>query len=291
MLTCCPECNLKFETDDSLFGHEIDCDGCQSKFKAKWHIEQRSSKTIDISEDAESAEDNDDKNIKEKKRKSSKEVMVEKVSFIEKGIREILPNISDAIERNENESGTKFILDRIFQNVLGYKLEDIKAEQKIEGRKADYVLSVKGKDALVVEAKRINLPLKDKQIFQATSYGAYSGIKWALLTNVAVWKLYRITITEKVEADPVFTVDLRQSVDDAGIQYFFLISKYGLSRKDLLEKLWQKVNALSNDNLINAILSDGVVSKIKSILIKETGCKLTNEEVSSAIEKDLFQLD
>ena len=62
----------------------------------------------------------------------------------------------------------------MLQNILGYKIEDIKTEQKIEGRKADYVLSVKNEDVIVMEAKKIGMSLRDRHIFQATSYGAYS---------------------------------------------------------------------------------------------------------------------
>ena len=59
----------------------------------------------------------------------------------------------------------------------------------------------------------------------------------------------------------------------------------------LLDKLCQKINTLSNENLINAILTDAVITKIRTTLIKETGGKLTNDDVRAAIEKDLFQLE
>lgn len=55
--------------------------------------------------------------------------------------------------------------------------------------------------------------------------------------------------------------------------------------------LGDNVNSyLSTDNLINAILTDGVVSKLRTTLTKETGCTLTNEDVRIALENDLFQL-
>ncbi len=294
MMTCCTECRCKFEVDDKMLFQLVNCEKCHKEFRASWYVKP-SSKKVDVS--SEESEDTDDHTGEEvssspkKKRKTVNETVAEQTAIISDGFNQIMPKINDAIERNENESGTRLIFDRILQNILSYKLEDINTEQKIQGRKADYVLSVKDKDALVIEIKRINMPLKDKQIFQATSYGAYSGIRWALLTNVAVWQLYRITTAEKVEANSVFTIDLREGFTEGSLQYFYIISKHGMSREGLLDKLWQKINTLSNENLINAMLTDAVITKIRTTLTKETGGKLTNDDVRTALEKDLFQLE
>ena len=294
MLTCCTECRCKFEVDDEMLFQLVNCEKCHKEFRASWYVKPSSEKIDISSEDSEGTDDHTGEEVSgspKKKRKTVNETVAEQTAIISDGFNQIMPKINDAIERNENESGTRLIFDRILQNILAYKLEDINTEQKIQGRKADYVLSVKDKDALVIEIKRINMPLKDKQIFQATSYGAYSGIRWALLTNVAVWQLYRITTAEKVEANSVFTIDLRDGFTESSLQYFYLISKHGMSREGLLDKLWQKINTLSNENLISAILTDAVITKIRTTLTKETGGKLTNDDVRATIEKDLFQLE
>ncbi|HPE73188.1 MAG TPA: type I restriction enzyme HsdR N-terminal domain-containing protein [Candidatus Competibacter sp.] len=113
------------------------------------------------------------------------------------------------MQDSPNESQSRLLLDRILQDVLGYALSEIKTEQKIQGRAADYVLAPGGIDALVIEAKRLGAPLRDKQIFQATSYAAYAGIRWALLTNIVNWQLYRVATENKVETDLVFAIDLQ----------------------------------------------------------------------------------
>ena len=292
MLTRCMKCNAKFEVDDKLFGQEVTCQHCQHPFRATWHVESSSLKTIDLSSDDDDAEHEEiTSDSKEKRRKSKKQIVAEQTRDIESNLKSILPKIQHAVGKNENESGTRLILDLLLQNVLSYTLEDIKTEQNIQGKKADYVLSVKGQEVIVVELKKVNKPLKNQQIFQATSYGAHSGIKWVLLTNLIVWQLYRIKTAEKIETDLVFTMDLSNGINETVVQYFYLLSKYGISRKGLLEQLWQKVIALSKEKLINAILSENIISKIRQILIKETGSKLTDEEVRSAIEKDVLQLD
>ncbi|MCP4697843.1 MAG: hypothetical protein GY862_13475 [Gammaproteobacteria bacterium] len=288
MLTACTECKHKFEVDDNSFGQLVECPKCKHKFSAIWYIDKLSKK-VNVVDDFEEEKTEENKSIK--KRKTSKEIIAAKVAFIEAGINDLIPMIRSASASDENESNTRLILDRILLDVLGYKIEDLKTEQKIQGRKADYVISVNNDDILVIEAKRIGMVLKDRQIGQATAYGAYAGIKWALLTNVEVWKLYYVFVGEKVEANHIFTLDLRNSIETSDAQYLYLLSKDGIVKKNMLEKLRQKNNALSCANLINTILSDEIVSKIRVSLTKSTGCKLINDEVREALEKDLFQSD
>ena len=216
--------------------------------------------------------------------------MEDHIKDIRAAVEKFLPRLSAALERQENESDTRLLITKMLQKVLGYNLEDIKTEQKVEGRRADYVISFNNEDVLVIEAKKIGMALRDRQIFQATSYGAYSGIKWAILTNAVVWQLYHISTVEKVETDLVFTIDLRDGIDSEEAHYFYLISKTGMSRKNLLDKLWQKISALCYDNIISAILTEDVISKIRMSLTKQTGCRLTNDELRSAIEENIFQL-
>jgi hypothetical protein len=171
-------------------------------------------------------------------------------------------------------------------------MEEIKNEESIKGKKADYVLSVNGDDLIVIEAKRISSKLRDRQIFQATSYGAHSGIKWAILTNVVSWQLYRITTCDgKIESHLVFDVDIRNGLDDETINCLYLISRYGIKRKGLLEKLWVKASSLTQESLINAIISEEIVSRIRIFLNKESEGKLTDKEVYGALERLVLQSD
>lgn len=225
-------------------------------------------------------------------RRSRQEVINEQKDLIKKGLQAYLPHINNALEKGQNESGTRMILDRLLQDALGYRMDEIKNEESIKGKKADYVLSVKEDDLIVIEAKRINSKLRDKQIFQATSYGAHSGIKWALLTNVVSWQLYRITTCDgKIEAHLVFDVDIRNGLDNDTVHCLYLISRYGIKRKGLLEQLWVKASSLTQESLINALLSEEIVSKIRLFLNRESDCKLIDKEVHNALERFVLQSD
>jgi stress response protein SCP2/uncharacterized membrane protein len=237
-------------------------------------------------------EENETLSQEKQARRFRQEVIDEQKNLIRKGLQTYLPYINHALEKNQNESGTRMILDRLLHEALGYKMEEIKSEESIKGKRADYVLSIREDDVIVIEAKRINSRLNDRQIFQATSYGAHSGIKWALLTNVVSWQLYRITACDgTIESHLVFDVDIRNGLDDETIHCLYLISRYGIKRKGLLEQLWVKASLLTQDSLINAILSEEVISRIRIFLNKESECKLTDKEVHIALERFVLQSD
>jgi predicted type IV restriction endonuclease len=289
MRTICTneECSQKYKIGSGMLGLMARCKKCDNVFKVQEYKEAPKPNELAFEEDAPEEETE----TKDKKRRTAKEAMEDHIAVIEQGVNDFLPRLNLALDNQENESGTRLLIDKMLQSILGYKIEDIKTEQRIEGRRADYVLTIKGEDAIVMEAKKIGMALRDRQIFQATSYGAYSGIRWAILTNALIWQLYHISIGDKVESDLVFTVDLRDGLDDEEANYFYLISKFGMRRKKLLENHWRRISALCEDNVMNAILADDVVAKIRSVLSKQTGYKkLTNEEVRAKIEENIFQL-
>lgn len=226
---------------------------------------------------------------KRRRRRTLQDLLADQVEDLKTRYRAIQPLLKRAMQDSPNESQSRLLLDRILQDVLGYALNEIKTEQKIQGRAADYVLVPNGADALVIEAKRLGAPLRDKQIFQATSYAAYAGIRWALLTNIVNWQLYRVATEDKVEADLVFAIDLQNGLDDESAYRLMLISKAGIARCELLEKLWRKKVALSAESLIAAILNEEVLNKIRVVLLRERGYPVTNQEIQDAIEREILR--
>ena len=238
----------------------------------------------------EATENDNELVIAKKKRKSSKEIIAEQIELIKCKMKPIMPQITTSFANNINESNTRLVLDRIFQDVLGYTIDEIKTEQKIQGRAADYVLSPDSQDTIVIEAKRAGTPLRQKQIFQATSYAAYSGIQWAILTNLTEWQFYKVSTVDKVDPHLVFTIDLQRGLDDENAYNLMLISKFGVLRKSLIDKVWLKTVCLRVETLIGAILNDEVLSKIRTIIVKETGGQITNDEIKRAIEVDILKI-
>lgn len=285
MKTICAnlECKQMYNIKSEMIGKKVRCKRCNTVFQITEYIEL-TKEAVDEPEEKGSAEKN------EKKRRSLQDILEERCDAITTEVNKILPMLLDSFEKKGNESDTRMLLNSILQFVLGYEISDIKTEQKVESRRADYVLSIKGENVIVIEAKRVGIALKEKQIFQAAAYGAYAGIKWVVLTNALVWQLYRISTGERIQHDLVFTIDLLDGLDREEAEFFYLISKEGMSRKNLLEQRWEKIRALSTENIINVLLDEEVLSKIRTTLIKRTGYKVTNEELRSILEKDILQL-
>ncbi len=125
-------------------------------------------------------------------------------------------------------------------------------------------------------------------MFQATSYGAYSGIRWAILTNLSTWRVYHISTQDIVNANLVFSVDLLPDVRLDDCERLLLISRYGMNRKGLLEKRWNEVSALTRESLTRAILNDDVINKIRLIIKRDTGCGFDNEVIQRVVEEMLI---
>jgi stress response protein SCP2/predicted type IV restriction endonuclease len=244
---------------------------------------------VDIqSEKTEQPEDNTETEIKSRRgRRSTADLLEESVQLLQEEISRFLPQINAAVEQKDNESKTRIILDRIFIDVFGYKIEEIKAEQKIQGKRADYVLSVAGNDILVVEVKKAGMNLRGQHISQAAFYGACSGIAWALLTNLQTWQIYYISMQEKVEHHLVFSVDLSSGPSEEDFKNLVLISRDWINKRNLLEKLWNETRALRSENIVQAVLTEEVISKIRIVVNRDNGCSFTNEQIKEAVERIL----
>jgi predicted type IV restriction endonuclease len=290
MFTVCTNgsCKQRYQIKPEFLGMKARCKKCNTVFQVAEHSEP--APIIDFEPPEEEPTTENESQESAKRRRPSREIMAEHISRIKQNINSIIPKLNNSYKKQDNESDTRLFINQILQDVLGFKLEEIKTEQRIEGRKADYVIAINGEDSLVIEAKRIGAGLRPQQIFQATSYAAYSGIRWAVLTNAWVWQLYHISTGEKIETDLIFTVDLMDGLSDQEAYWFYLISRQGLSRKNLLDNIWRKVSALCCDNIVNAILSDEVIAKIRSVLSKETGYRVTDEELRTAIEENVLKL-
>lgn len=166
------------------------------------------------------------------------------VNSLKKRYDAIHPQLEQAILDNRNESDSRLLLNKIIQDVLGYELSEIRTEQRIEQCFADYVLSLDGKSLLIIEVKSVGTRLLDRYVRQAVLYASTSGIQWAVLTNVGIWRLYRVTFDEnsKLKYDLIFCIDLQNGLDDEGAYKLMLLSKVGMiSYSGLLEKLCKKI--------------------------------------------------
>lgn len=109
------------------------------------------------------------------------------------------------------EEATRALFINRYLQALGYTdFDDIDFGVQVESKDyADYVLSADGKAAMVVEAKRLGAELGVQQAAQVTKYSSVLGIRWGLLMDGRILKLYDMAPTNASPEDRlVFQLDL-----------------------------------------------------------------------------------
>jgi len=290
MKTICPnlECLQVYHVKSEALGKMTRCKQCNTVFTVEAMPDPVDVTELFAGEDTETVEEevecSTSGGVGTATRRKTKEIIADQVANITQAIKKVRPKLLKSYENEDNESQTRrLIIDRILTDVLGYAGEDITTEYKVLNDSIDYVLSAKGEPCILVEAKAITKPLGKKEEKQATKYGKLTGIKWVVLTNGIVWRLYHIAGNAQSTPDLVFTIELLDGLDEEEASHFYLISKHGMCRKHLLEKRWQKISALSPENLTSAILSEEVINKIRITLTAQTGYRVTNEEIRQTL--------
>lgn len=299
MRTICinPECQQIYSniTTENI-GKIARCKKCNTVFTVEEYIEADSNLIFALSDEESQEEgssqdvDSVDQEARQKRRRSSQEIIKNTIKDIKIAAKRTIPLMMQLHARNANEAETRHGIELILRDLLGYDLiAEIRKEVLIKNLKLDYIIEVKGEPKIIIEAKRIKLGLNKNHIYQAANYGTLTSIQWVVLTNGLVWELYRVD--SDFDYYRIFTIDLIDGLSDDEAEYFYLISKDCMGRKNFLENHWRKILALSPYNLNNIILSDEVIAKIRTVLTRETGYRATDDEVREALEQTLVDLD
>lgn len=120
--------------------------------------------------------------------------------------------LAEAKNRDISESDTVVIIADMLADVLGYKkYVEITTEYSIRGTFVDLAVKVGDEIRFLMEAKAIGTPLKEAHVKQAVDYGANQGIEWIVLTNGAVWQIYKIQFKQPVDKTLIYECDLLQA--------------------------------------------------------------------------------
>ena len=128
--------------------------------------------------------------------------------------------LQDGGPRDLNETETRrYAIDPIIE-VLGYQsLDHVRREARlsVSGQVVDYLLSA-GQTQVVVEAKRLRVPLGEKEAGQLVGYCAQEGIRWALLSNGMQWQIFDTEVRGNWEAKRIATLDLAAEHRDGHLE-------------------------------------------------------------------------
>ncbi len=201
---------------------------------------------------------------------------------------------ADARERDANESDTVMYLIEFFKEVLGYDpLEgDISKEVAVNDRYCDFGIRVEGKVVFLVESKSAGVQgLKSKHIEQAENYASRAAINWVLLTNGVLWQLYHLTFGNGIEHELVFEVNLVDDLEQKA-QWIWdtlsVLSKRSV-REDSLETYYEQQKLLSPKNIVNLLLGEEVLTKLRQELNRKSPSRLELAAIFEGVRDVLSQ--
>lgn len=210
------------------------------------------------------------------------------------GLRKYQDVLQAAKGRDVNESDTVVIVQDFLSEVCGYdKYGEVTTEFAIRGTFCDLAVKVDGKVAFLIEAKAIGVGLKERHLRQAIGYASQNGIEWVVLTNGAVWSVYRLRFEKPIACDLVFSLDLLSASprDTEVVEKLFTLSREGLA-KSAIEVFQEKREALS-PFLVGAVLqSDPMISVLRRELRRiSPGATIHADELREVLAEEVLKRD
>jgi len=210
------------------------------------------------------------------------------------GLKTFQPVLEAARSRDVNESDTVIIVTDLLSDLFGYdKYAELTSEVSIRGTYCDLAAKVDNEIQFLVEVKAIGSELKEGHTRQAVDYAANQGVDWVVLTNGAIWKVYRVLFNKPVEPDLVIEFDLLELdpklPEDIGKVY--LLSKEGFHKSALAEYDAQR-QALNRFCVAALVISDPVVAVIRRELRRlSPEVRIAPEQVRDVMEREVLKRD
>jgi hypothetical protein len=213
-------------------------------------------------------------------------------SRLSNGLKRFQPIIDAAKARDDGEGDTVIIVTDVLAEVFGYdKYNELTAEFAIRGTYCDLAIKLDGAVQALVEVKAIGSELKEAHVKQAVDYAANQGVDWVILTNAAIWRVYRVLFTKPIEQDLVIEVNIcaLNPKTDSDLEALYLLTKEGWAKSALGDFHSQK-QALSRFFLGAMVLSDAVVEVIRRELRRVSpDVRIDLDEIRSALSNEVIK--
>jgi hypothetical protein len=184
---------------------------------------------------------------------------------ISRGLKRYHDILVAAKKRDVSESDTVVIVGDMMADILGYeKYVEISTEFAVKGTYVDLAVKVGNEIHFLVEAKAIGVELKDLHVRQAIDYGANQGVEWAILTNGAVWRIYKIEFKKPISHVLVAEVDLLavNVKDDDAVLFFANLCKEGFA-KSQMDEFYEQHQATNKHTLAVVLLSEKMLNHFR----------------------------
>lgn len=208
------------------------------------------------------------------------------------GLKRFQPIISIAKSRDINESDTSRIVVDLLCDLFGYdKYSEITSEHAIRGTYCDLAIKLDAKLALLIEVKAIGSDLKEAHIKQAVDYAANQGTEWVILTNAAIWKVFRVIFGKPIAQELVLDLDLTQlgHRNAQHLESLYLLCREAIAKESLLAYHTQR-QALNRFTLAAVITSEPIMAAIRRELRRMSpGVRIEDAEIESSLLMEVLK--
>ena len=201
--------------------------------------------------------------------------------------------IRDALETDQNEADTRRRIERILEKVCEVDpLIHLSRERAVRGAgEAEYVdfayhIDGSPEPTMMVEIKRVGLPLANKHLNQLSKYAIDAGCNWALLTNGKQWQLYGVTYGKPPKLTEILSWDLLEDKPARIAECMQYLSPRSLKRNEI-KKLWERRIAMLPENILQAIFAHNVIGSLRREIKKSTKYQVQADDVTEGLRRIL----
>ena len=217
------------------------------------------------------------------------------ISTFSKNLKKYHTIINKYKKDGVNETETVKVINDILAELFGYdKYNEITSEYAINHTYCDLAIKNSSKNDkiyMLIEVKGVAISLTDRHIDQAVDYGIRANVKWVILTNAEVWKVYKIKGNKK---ETVFEFNLLKlnPKDKKQLEQVYAISKQGKD-KSVIEEIYSN-NQINNKYVIAAILNSPETYKsIRNVIRRhlDKSVKITEDDIENYMKNDIIRRD
>jgi hypothetical protein len=204
-------------------------------------------------------------------------------------------SVLSAIQKKDiSEADTVTVINDILADVCGYdKYHEVTSQYAIRGTFVDLAVRVDNDIRFLIEVKAIGIELKDIHVKQAIDYAANEGIEWVILTNGAMWRVYKVHFGQPIEKILVCEVDLLtlSAKSEELLECFGNLSREAFSKGTMADLLHQK--QVTNKFTVAALLiSDDFLDDLrKEIRRLGSGVKVEVPYLRTLLTDEIIKRD
>lgn len=213
------------------------------------------------------------------------------INRIQSEVKRYQSVLGELQKRDVSEADTVTVVNDMLADVCGYdKYHEVTGQYAIRGTYVDLAVKVGDAVRFLIEVKAIGTELKDGHIKQAVDYAANVGLEWVILTNGAVWRIYKVHFGQPIDKILVCDVDVLacSAKSDSVSDCFGHLSREAFSKDAMASLLHQK--QVTNKFTVAALLmADGIVDAIRKEIRRLSGVRVEQDYLRDMLVGDVIK--